>query len=227
MSGRLYFDDVEPQVHNVYDVFLKPGCIFFDIGANVGLHSYYVSRKFEGSQVYAFEPLPANAAYIRSSIKLNNISNITLYEEAMADKKGIAFFDQSINNHQGHISSEESAMSVTMTSLDIFISETGIKPHFMKIDVEGGESLVMNGFRESINTVQPVMIIEVHDIEQSDKMLAYFRPLNYKLCRIVHAAKGSGKYFRKIFLDKEDENVTGQLVAIPAAVYSDYEKYIF
>jgi FkbM family methyltransferase len=227
MSGRLYFDDVEPQVHNVYDLFLKPGCVFFDVGANVGLHSYYVSRKFKNSQVYAFEPLPSNAAYIRSSIKLNRISNITLYEEAIADKKGIAFFDQSINNHQGRISSQESAMQVKLTSLDDFINETGIKPDLLKIDVEGTEDMVMEGFRENITKVQPVMIIEVHTKQQSDKMLAYFRPLNYKLLRIVPLVKGSGKYFHKIYLDAADENVTGQLVALPAFMYSNYQQYLY
>ena len=227
MSGRLFFNNVEPQVHNVYDLFLKPGCVFFDVGANVGLHSYYVSRKFNGAKVYAFEPLPANAAYIRSAIKLNHISNISLYEEAVSDKPGTAFFDQSVNNHQGRLSKTNDGIQVTITSLDVFITEKNIKPDFIKIDVEGAESLVMDGFKNCIRNMQPVMIIEVHEIDQSDKLLAYFRPINYKLCRLHYPfVKGNGKYFSDISMNDKKENIVGQLVAIPNEQYPGYAKYM-
>lgn len=227
MPGNLFFNDVEPQVHNVYNLFIKPGTVFFDVGANVGLHSYYVSRKFNDSSVFAFEPLPANAAYIRSTVKLNNIKNITLTEKAVAEKKGTTYFDLSVNNHQGKITTSNAGIIVKLTSIDIFINETGIKPDFIKIDVEGAESLVMEGFKENISKIKPTIIIEVHDIEQSEKILTFFKPLGYKLCRLLYPfVKNTGKYFQEIILNDEKENIVGQLVAIPNESYDSFTKYL-
>jgi hypothetical protein len=47
MPGHLFWNNVEPQVHHVYDILIKNGNVIFDIGANGGLHSYYISRRFK------------------------------------------------------------------------------------------------------------------------------------------------------------------------------------
>src|SRR5882724_8541385 len=57
--------------------FLKPGGVFYDIGANVGLMSLEVAKRF-GDQVriFSFEPQPSLAHTLAISARLNNFSNL-------------------------------------------------------------------------------------------------------------------------------------------------------
>lgn len=219
MPSNLFWNNVEEQVHNVYNVFIKKDFTVFDIGANVGLHSYYIARHFQKSFVYAFEPFPANASYIKDMIRINKISNITLVEKGIAQSSGQRYFNTSINNHQGHISDQPADLQVDVVSLDDFITQHALQPDFIKVDVEGAEAEVLDGFKNSIVWVCPTMIIEVHNIEQAKKVADFFRPLDYTLCKLVGDSNlKNSKPF--LFIDNPGQplppvNMNGQIVAVP------------
>lgn len=232
MPGNLFFNNVEEEVHNVYNIFIKRGFTVLDVGANVGLHSYYIARHFENSKVYAFEPFPGNASYIRKMLSVNKISNITLIEKALGEVSGNSYFNTAINNHQGHLTEQQTEMVVDMVSLDSFIEENNVKPDFIKLDVEGGESAVLQGFKKNISALYPTIIVEVHNTEQAKKVADFFRPLEYTLCKLV-ALKQTNSNRPFVIIDNVPSgevppvNMHGQIVAIPNKIFASYSSFIY
>src|SRR5467141_2243561 len=58
-------------------------------------------------------------------------------------------------------------IKVGAVSLDDFPRDARRPTHFMKIDVEGSESLVLKGASSTIESNHPAMVIEVHHFEGS------------------------------------------------------------
>src|ERR1700692_1299441 len=64
----------EPELARALEQVVKPGMTCFDCGANAGYFTLLLS-KLTGptGKVYAFEPVAANANYIRCHLELNAI----------------------------------------------------------------------------------------------------------------------------------------------------------
>ena len=227
MPNFHFWRDIEIEGHLVYDNFIKDGNVIFDIGGNVGLHSSYFAKHFNNTRVVTFEPLPENAAYLRKLISLNKIANIQLIEKAVGTKTGTVYFDRDKNNHQGHISAEPSNLSVQVTTLDEFISTNNISPNFIKIDVEGFEADVLDGFKNKIGDSLPFLIIEIHSMEQSKRVGDFFRQLPYTMYRVVEKKDWSSSK-PLLFIDnvsinnQQPEGMWGVVLAIPNAVKEQY-----
>ena len=74
-----------------------------DIGANIGLHSIFLSKL--GAKVISFEPDPEHIAQLSYNIKINNAKNIELVEKAVSDEYGSAEFSRVEGNTTGsHLS---------------------------------------------------------------------------------------------------------------------------
>lgn len=165
-----------------------PRRVAFDIGANKGEWTHWLSQHFD--HVLAAEPDRRAAAGIRRHIP----KNATLCEYAVADSAGPRDFylrdkaDQSSvlpehpigggNQAETSVVAVERVHSVTLDGLleisrhSFFVDEVD----FIKIDVEGAEHLVMNGatpgrFRNTR------WLIEVHDNQ---------RDVGYAVRRLGH-----------------------------------------
>ena len=72
----------EPETCKWIDDYVKPGEVFFDVGACAGGYSFIAELK--GAKVYAFEPAPH---LIKKNIEMNH-SAIRLAEEAVSNEPG-------------------------------------------------------------------------------------------------------------------------------------------
>lgn len=232
MPNFHFWRDIEIEGHFVYDNFIKDGFTIFDVGGNVGLHSSYFARHFNNTKVFTFEPLPENAAYLRKLIALNKIGNIQLIEKAVGTTTGTVYFDRDKNNHQGHISSTPSNLSVQVTTLDDFISTNRVFPNFIKIDVEGFEADVLDGYKTQIAESYPFIIIEIHSVEQSKRVGDFFRSLPYSITRLIEKEEWSTKkpllHINNTSVnDEPPEGLWGVVLAIPSAVKENYKHLIY
>ena len=80
----------EMPVQEILSQYLKPGDIFYDLGANVGFFTILAAKILSpAGKVYAFEPEAENAATLRRNVELNNFAHITVIEKAVSKTTGV------------------------------------------------------------------------------------------------------------------------------------------
>src|SRR3989344_1775867 len=89
MAARIYVNDYELVETKLFKSLLKPGMNVVDVGAAIGYYTC-IAGKLLGPEgkVYAFEPAPRNFSILRKNIELNNLSNVILYQKAVANFSG-------------------------------------------------------------------------------------------------------------------------------------------
>lgn len=192
ISGRqAIYGNYEKHTQKALVSLVKKDMIVYDIGANVGLFTLLLSKlvgKF--GHVYSFEPVPLIADQIRINTKLNNLDNVTVITKAVSDSAGLTWFDQARSYSEGHIVdnkyvNKSNLIQVSCVSLDHFVfSEKNPPPEIMKIDVEGGESRVLNGSYRLIEKYRPIIVCELHKPTQDllvGKILIEHRYRAYRL----------------------------------------------
>ena len=207
----------ELPVQQALTNYLKPGDIFYDIGANVGFFSI-IAAKLVGSRgrVYAFEPSPQNAADLRHNIKINGFSNIDVIEKAVSSNSGkgkllladyCGAYSLSRTNFSTTVARDE--ITVELISIDdAFTSQKLLPPDVVKIDVEGAEEEVLRGMVQTIKQFQPIVIYEI-----DDKVREIFERKQQQINSILHALK-----YKIIFLEDSYSEIAwhvGHSVAIP------------
>jgi FkbM family methyltransferase len=153
---------------------LKPGDIFFDVGANAGLYTVIAAKQIgESGHVYAFEPGECELKLLRHNIAINNLTNVTIIEKAVSNTTGKTQFaisrDGAMNSllKTDHPQQQiERWQLVELTTLDSFVQELDIKKvDFVKIDVEGAEKLVFEGAKNILTSKnQTVFLFEATDL---------------------------------------------------------------
>lgn len=173
---RYLTGDAEPEVQQALAELIEPGQTVYDVGANIGFFTILCSR-LVGSQgkVYAFEPIPENVVTLRHNIALNKLTNVIVVEQALSASTGTAemfvspwsaFHSLNVDGaskRENH-GPDGGQITVATVALDEFVQGDGISaPDLIKLDVEGAELLVVEGMRETLRSVQPLLLVEVHD----------------------------------------------------------------
>jgi len=142
---------------------LKEGQTFIDVGASIGYYTVLASKLVGSSgHVIAFEPCSLVFPLLKANLMLNNCTNVRLIEKAATAGKGTAklfSWGKDSNYIQYSLTNESKVFEeVETTSLDeeISLSEP---PQMIKIDVDGGESLVIDGMNRLLQESVPIFII--------------------------------------------------------------------
>lgn len=146
---------------NLIKLLLRRGLgVFFDVGANVG--SYTLVASESPGTVVSFEPHPKAFAALGRNIELNGRSNVIAVNMAVSGCPGRVLFTDGPQLAVNHVietaGQDDNAIEVEATTLDETIRRLSLRPNVVKIDVEGHEAKVLDGFQEGINTVDVVLI---------------------------------------------------------------------
>lgn len=144
---------------------LKDSDIFYDVGANHGFYTYLVAEFVK--EVHSFEPLPFLCEELRENTK--NDANIFVNQVALTDKNGNAPLYLSVSSglstlnrnvvNSGHLVYRDKINVKTIT-LDEYVS-THSAPSVIKIDVEGLESMVIQGGKDFLQNNAPIITVEI------------------------------------------------------------------
>ena len=201
----------EPTITNLFGNILerKRDNVIFDVGSNIGYYSI-LSSKY-AKMVYSFEGLKENNNLLMESIKINNLTNIQVYNNCISDKK--EFYEPFNNidfNNCGNIGglsfikSETNSYCESIT-LDDFIEENHIeKIDLMKIDIEGGELKAIKGCLRTLSkNIIDNIIIEISPCfnDDSNEILSILKNNNYNLYNIPLKETGIFVY-DKTYLSK-------------------------
>ena len=139
--------------------------VFVDIGANVGLFSFFVAaRAARNARVLAVEPDPENLSRLAFNIRINPGVPISIASVALADKAGKVALEVDRRDRGGTRvvkSAGRDALTVDAQTLLQLLHREGIDAiHAIKIDVEGAEDLVLAPFfRDAPKSMWPRLIL--------------------------------------------------------------------
>ncbi|MBB6108754.1 FkbM family methyltransferase [Mucilaginibacter lappiensis] len=132
---------------------LQSDGIFWDIGANIGIHSIAVKKNFPNCKVYSFEPNPSTLSLLYDNIKLNHL-DIQICGFALFDKIGSMTLHITDGNSgmttltPWHEIKFNQATKCLTTTGDTLVSESFDAPTVIKLDTEGSELHVLKGCKE-------------------------------------------------------------------------------
>ncbi|WAJ37292.1 FkbM family methyltransferase [Pseudomonas sp. GOM7] len=140
----------------------SPVCL--DVGANIGNHSLVMSRY--SAKVISFEPQPAVFKVLVKNLEDNKILNVQPLQFGLSDWSGQASMNVVDASNTGatsfasHAGAAES-IEAELRRGDDEVKRLGISSiDFIKIDVEGLETFVIEGLRESIASYKPIIMLE-------------------------------------------------------------------
>ena len=135
---------------------LQPKQVFWDIGANLGIHSLTVRARNPKSSVFAFEPNPKMASLISDAATANRL-HVEVCPVALDSEHGEADFFLHAGNagrsglhNWDNDPSLESIQVPTRRGDDFIEQEQAQAPHVIKIDVEGHEAAVLKGLARTL-----------------------------------------------------------------------------
>lgn len=173
---RPFTDDAD-KVSEVYEPvvreMLSPRLSEFvvDIGANIGVHTVWLSRKVGASGVVlAVEPEHTNFTILKLNKRINNLNNVIPIMLALGADSGESQLlvprpsvMGQVTTISSRILSKPSLVTVDRETLDNVISAFGISQvSAIKIDVEGAELGVIQGAEQTITRFRPRLVIEAH-----------------------------------------------------------------
>ena len=154
-----------------------------DAGGYVGDTALLFSS-YTDKSIHVFEASPSNMDIIRETIRLNQLENIVPVSKALGENSGTATFSlgerNSCNslverpgyNYPNHI-------EVPVITLDDYVRENNLEVGLIKVDIEGGEQLLLKGAVETIRTQHPILLISIY---HSANDFFEIKPMIEKMC---------------------------------------------
>lgn len=168
-SAHLFNDDFEAdEVEQVRGI-LKPGDIVFDVGAHVGYYTLLMSDLVgEEGHVHAFEMTPITAGVLKSNVKSNKLTNVTVNNAAVHCERGtvrVYFSPDNTGDNRAFKSlrqPDRPSIEVAAITLDEYAEAHDImrKVKFIKMDIQSHELSAIKGAENLIFDSAPVFSTE-------------------------------------------------------------------
>jgi FkbM family methyltransferase len=165
----------DKNVLNWITEYLKPGDVFFDVGAHQGWLSVAAARRIgPGGRVVAFEPSPVLVECLLYHKRVNRLVHMEIVSKAVtrADSPATSFIlegnGDSVLNSLVEINEVKNGprgstvIPVEAVTLDSYSQQTGLVPKVVKIDTEGSEIWVCEGAKKVLTHDKPALIVATH-----------------------------------------------------------------
>jgi FkbM family methyltransferase len=200
----LHRDWIEPELAALQH-FLKPGFVFLDIGANVGVYTLKAAREVgDSGLVIAAEAFIETACRLQKNIRANRYRNVRVRNVCVGGetKPTLLYLNHGRPNSYGLLQSNQAeSVSVMSVSLDDLCRWEGLQRlDYLKIDAEGAESAILQGGAAVLASFRPIVQVET---TKNDSRL----PDGYRRFR----AQGSPN---DVFIPEEADKAIAQAIAL-------------
>lgn len=179
---------------------VKPGDIFFDIGAEFGAISAMI-QKYLRPRMVLFEPTREFFDSIKLIWEMNNLEEPeAIFHGFVSDKTPVmkvpALYWKDIEPREIeamaylNLNNESQREKVPTVTVDDYVGATGLIPRVLNIDVEGAEILVINGAVDTLKKYKPLVWLSIHsDLikgynSSEEKLIKKMKSLNYS-CELL------------------------------------------
>ena len=190
---------------------LRPGDLVLEAGANFGAHTVAMAQ-IVGEQgcIIAFEPQRLVFQAMVANVALNSLLNVVTVQAGLGAQsgvikvpvlnpaKGLNFGGFNISNH----STGEDVPVQTMDSLNLN------RCRLIKVDVEGMECEVLEGAKNTIVRLRPVLYVENDRAEHSQRLIALIQSFGYRLWWHLP------RMFNPSNFQGDSENIFGNIVSV-------------
>jgi FkbM family methyltransferase len=192
----------ELELQHAIEHFVKPGMTVFDVGANIGYISLLFSKAVgSDGRVFSVEALPANINRLQANVALNPFAaNVTVVHTAIVDATKTVTFLVHDSTSMGKVagsagrSGEKYTDEITVdgASLDDLVYKRDLPaPDVIKMDIEGGEVLAMQGMKRLLQEKHPLMMVELHGHEAAQAVYATLQKAGYTFKRMQFGYPGA------------------------------------
>jgi FkbM family methyltransferase len=180
--NKLFFEELD-KIKN----YIKPGDTVIDVGGNLGFFVLILNELVGPSgKIYSFEPSGRLMKRLETTIRNNNISNVTVVNLALGESEGNSILHYNpgqtgLSSIVADFDNDSLSEEIRITTLDKFSENISGRVSFIKIDTEGYEPQVLKGAKELIKKDKPVIYIELGgDYQKSSaEALMILKELNY------------------------------------------------
>jgi len=157
----------EPHTHKIFEKCLNQSYSYIDIGAFIGstvLYGAHLAKK-----VYAIEPDPIAFAELQKNVSLNPLlrQKIEMHQKCLFTRSEKVKFGSMAKGGDSMSSllfaDSKTSWLVDGITFQEFIKENKITDcNFIKMDIEGGERLVLPTMRQHLEKEKPILYLSMH-----------------------------------------------------------------
>jgi FkbM family methyltransferase len=186
----------EAATMRVFSQVVQAGDTVVEVGGHIGFVTMYFVRLVGPSgTVIVFEPGENNLPYLRANTAAwvnitiigkavgQEAGSMTMYLEDLTGQNNSLVPDYEVLriNVANAIPAHVSETTVEVVTLDDYFESSGLSPDLVKIDVEGFEYEVLLGARRMLESLHPVIMVEV--TRRADEVFELLREAGYQLFR--------------------------------------------
>jgi FkbM family methyltransferase len=169
---------------------IKDDGLILDIGANIGIMTYHLSKTFPNQKVISVEPMPDNLKVLRQIISHFNLANVEVIPIALGEKKEEIQMVLPVNGqvkmqglaHVVHYSIDEwnegEKIKVQCETLDNILKEQEVSG--IKMDIENFEYFALKGGERMLKTHLPVVYLELWENDNRNQCFDFLTNMGYE-----------------------------------------------
>jgi FkbM family methyltransferase len=171
VAGADALSRAEPETRAWIRDHVGPGDVLWDIGANIGLFSFYAA-KLKGARVFAFEPSAGTYQVLTRNVALNGLEDlIRALPIALSDRSGLDTFylwRKEVGHAMGAVGRPENVAGpftpagkqtcLKLSVGDVLRLEGMAPPDHIKLDVDGHEPQILESAGEALARVKTVCV---------------------------------------------------------------------
>jgi|GEM_PF-1086539 len=180
----------EPVCTRVYLQHLRKGDHILDVGSNLGYYAVLAGRAIGPTgRVLGFEPARDVYSILERNVARSGLKNIRVFPWAISDRsEPIEFYGSEIPSWGSLIREKDLLQGkptpVQAKKLDDILDEfPDFRPTVLRMDVEGGELMALEGAQRLIQKHRPRILVEIHPFafewERAHKALVQLRDMGY------------------------------------------------
>jgi len=215
-SIELYGEFLQPQL-NLLGRIIRPGATIIQVGAGVGVHAVFLATAIGPSgHLILYEAHSAKRQILRNNLEVNRLANFTIMKRTLGGPTAAASSVGNIDATAGESTPIASTAVITETVDELDVERLD----WLKIDDEAAALDVLDGGRETLWRLRPLLFIAAPDEPKLMQLVDHVKQFSYRCWRMESGL------FNPMNFNCRLDNVFGErralaLLAIPAEVVVD------